>query len=345
MRKWYESEKASTGTIVGGQICLVRNIAGYCFEDKMDAGQQESMTEAVRHAVLSSEENLKMKFDFLNLSEMKAYEREALIGRLVVPPQMLVRGRKSVLFRSEDESVTILVNGSEHICIQVSCAGPNIRDAMDTANAADDCLNRELKYAFSKKYGYLTASPLYTGTGMSASYLMYLPYLEKKEQIGRIEKELGQCGYTLRAHFHGQTPAPGSVYRVKNRRTLGLSENDIISSLEQLTSRLAGQERETAQKELTDNNGWEMDQMYRAYGLLKYARDLNYDETMEYLSIVHGGDTNGVWSGTDPLVRFYMMTQISEAVLTAEADRDMKNMATGEARAEFIRQNLGVMEA
>lgn len=340
MRKWYESEECNSGIIIGGQVCFVRNIENYPFEDKMSEAQQKALLESVCYAVREAEYSLGMKFTFLNLTELKAYERQALIDRLTIPPQMLVEGHTAGLLLSEDESVSILVNGKEHLCIQVSCAGVHIQEAVKTAGAVDDCLNQYLKYAFSKKYGYLTASPLFTGTGMSASYLMHLPYLEKKQLIRQLEKGLGQYGFSLRPHFHGQTQAPGSVYRLKNRKTLGLSEGEIISALEHLTGQMAEQEQKMAEKILRESRLSEEDQMYRAYGLLKYAKNLNYDETMAFISIIRIGDLNGIWQAQRPVGPFAMMIDIQDAVLSSNAAVWISGSERGRARAEYIQKHL-----
>lgn len=345
MRRWYESEECNTGIIIGGQVCLVRNIEGYPFEDKMSEEQQQALLESVCYAVKESEQMLQMKFRFLNLALMKEYEKKALVSRLAIPPQMFAGEHRMGLLLSEDEAVSILVNGQEHLCIQVSCGGGCIQKAVKTANLVDDNLNRCLRYAFNKKYGYLTASPLYMGTGMSASYLLHLPYLEKKQQIVQLEKGLGQYGFSLRAHFHGQTQAPGSVYRVKNRKTLGLSEGEIISALEHLTGQLAEQEKKVADQVFHTGRFQEEDQMYRAYGLLKYAKDLSYDETMEYLSLVHTGDLNDVWPAGTRMGTFAMMVDVDDAVLSADAATAIGGSERGRARAEYIQKHLPFIEA
>ncbi len=340
MRRWYESEESNRGIIVGGQVYFVRNVEGYPFEDKMSEAQQQELAETVCDALREAQDGLPVRFRYFNLTEMKGYEQQAMIGRLAVPPLMYVKGHQMGLLLSEDESVSILINGKEHICIQVSCAGAHIQEAVRIANDVDDRLNQHSRYAFSRKYGYLTASPLYTGTGMSASYLLHLPYLEKKQLIGQLEKGLGQYGFSLRAQFHGQTGAPGSIYRVRNRKTLGLSESEIISALEHLTGQTVEQERKVAEQVLKGSRLQEEDQMYRAYGLLKYARDLNYDETMEYLSIARTGDLNGVWHSDRPVGSFAMMVDVQDAVLSSEAAFQISGSQQGCARAEYIQRHL-----
>ena len=344
MRKWYEMEACNQGPIIGGQIYLVRNVMGYPFEAKMNEEQQKALMAAVCYAVRESEETLQKKFTFINFSEVKEYQQQACIGKLALPPQMYEQQHVSGLLLSEDESVAVFVNGKEHLCIQVSCPGNHIQEAIALANQVDDCLNQYLKYAFSRKYGYLTSSPLYMGTGLSASYLLHLPYLEKKSMIHQMEKQISQYGFTLRPHFDGQTEAPGSIYRIRNRKTLGLSESEITSALEHLAGQLAEQEELLAKQYLNEDRLSQVDPMYRAYGLIKYARKLGYDETMACLSLIHTGDLYHIWPEQTAVSPFAVMLNISDAVLSAGASMNISSSERGRARADYIRKTLPVLD-
>ncbi len=367
MDRWYESEACQTGNLIGGQICLVRNVAGYPFAEKMDDSQRYELTKRVCDALKALEDKTGMSFSLLDMSEDEQEEKRK-VGRLSIPPQMLSKHQKSQVLLSADESVSILLNGKEEICIQISCGGRHIQEAMYLAEIVDDCLNRYLEYAFNEKYGYLSANPLYTGTGMSASYLLYLPYLEKKRQLEKMQKELGQYGFTLTPQFRGRKKALGSVYRLKNRKTLGLSEREILSTLEHVTQLLVEREQGLAKQLLAGNALMETDEIYRAYGLLRYALKLDYEEAMTYLSIVHRGDVLGLWEkkktdlteenadekqetkeehkGSVSLVSFAMMVAVSDVLMTEMSDKKM--MPTGSQiarmRADYIRQYLQMTE-
>ena len=110
MRKWYEMEACNQGPIIGGQVYLVRNIMGYPFEAKMNEEEQNALMAAVCYAVRQSEEVLQKKFVFINFSEVRDYEQQALIGKLAIPPQMFEKGHEAGILISEDESISVLVN-------------------------------------------------------------------------------------------------------------------------------------------------------------------------------------------------------------------------------------------
>lgn len=339
MRSWYEQDACDPGIIVGGQVCLVRNLAGFPFAGKMTQAQRKQLSDLVRRAVLAEEENLQMHFTYIPLSGEARSNLGSLISTLAIPPNMVEDAEDGEgLLLSEDESVSILIGGREHLCIQASCAGKQIRRALETANRADDAINRHFAYAFSHKYGYLTASPLYTGTGLQVSYLLHLHYLEKRRRIAKIEKEFSQYGFSLRQHFSGEGEAPGCIYRIKNRKTLGMSEAETLSALEFLAASLTQGENNAFMQRSLDEEQKDLDQIYRAYGLLRYARDLECEEAQNYLSFLRLADRYRIWDKDVLSGRFSAMVHIQDAVLLQRADEAQTE--TGRMRAEYIHSIL-----
>ena len=341
MTRWYESPKCEESAVIAGQISFVRNIDGYPFEDKMTDLQRADLLIRVKDAAMQIQQVLQINFRFYYFQELPEYEVKALIGRLTIPPLMMEEHAHAGLLVSENEDISILINGKEHICVQISCPGHAIREAYVLMNRVDDLLNSKLAYAFSEKYGYLTASPLLTGTGMTASYLMHLPFLDTEKKIAGFEKELSQYGFILGGHFHGQSQAPGHIYRVRNRKTLGLSEPEIISALEHLTLQIKQQEEQLASRRMLESPDAQRDVAFRTYGLLKYAWELNYDEAMTCLSLLRAGRLCGCL-GQDILPSaFAAMTEIDENVLRSCFIQDDEASDIQRQRARCIHRCLG----
>ena len=342
MLSWYELEACDPGVIVGGQVCLVRNVDGFPFAGKMNRGQRVQLSDLVRRAVQAEEDRLQTHFTYIPLSGEAKSNCGSLISTLAIPPNMHGEAEEEGLLLSEDESISILVGGKEHLCVQVSCPGQKVRLALRKANEVDDAINRHLPYAFSSKYGYLTASPLYTGTGLQISYLLHLHYLEKRRKIAKIEKEFSQYGFSLRQHFSGEGEAPGCIYRIKNRKTLGLSEAETLSALEFLAQSLQQSENNAYRQRSLEEEEKDLDQMYRAYGLLRYARDLDCEEALNYLSFLRLADRHQIW-GEDILTgRFSAMVRILDAVLLQNAEDSQTE--TGKLRADYIRSVLPAID-
>ena len=60
---------------------------------------------------------------------------------------------------SDDEAVSLVLNGDDHIRLQILAPGLELKSCYDEADKLDDYLNAKFPYAFSSKYGYLTAIP------------------------------------------------------------------------------------------------------------------------------------------------------------------------------------------
>ena len=127
--------------------------------------------------------------------------------------------------------------------------------------------------------------------------------------------------------------------------TLGLSESEITSALEHLAGQLAEQEEALARQCFNEDRLSQVDPMYRAYGLIKYARKLGYDETMACLSLLHAGDLYHIWPEQAEICPFAVMLNMADAVLSASAEKNISSSERGRARADYIRRNLPVLDA
>lgn len=338
MHKWYENQACDSGVVLASQVCLLRSIDGFPFGEKIDDDEQEMLADRVTEAAFAAGEPLGLYFGIRELKESRKKERASLIGQLTIPAMMLGTSSAPRLLTTEDDAVSILIGGTEHVCIQVSWPGLHLQEAYDMARFLDDGINEKMGYSYSSQYGYLTASPLYTGTGLVSSCLLHLPYTEKGGELERFVKEAKDAGYSLSAHFHGKMQAPGEVYRLKNTRTIGVSEHEILAGLTALANRVSEREHEIWEKLSHKERMLEIDQMYRSYGLLKYARDLGGEETLEYLSSMRSAYLHRVWASDRRPPLFAMMLGSQKNVLKAGAVRG--DVHTHSLRAAKIRDLL-----
>ena len=153
----------------------------------------------------------------------------------------------------------------------------------------DEELGRELPYAFHHEFGFLTSCPTNTGTGLRASVLVHLPGLVLTKEISKVLHALGQVGLTFRGLYGEGSEVVGNFFQISNQTTLGKSEDDLISHLDQVVRRVIRHEREARQVLLRDAGPVTQDKIWRAYGLLRYARSLSFEELMNLLSGVRLG--------------------------------------------------------
>ena len=124
-----------------------------------------------------------------------------------------------------------MVNEEDHLRL----AGAAVRaSSCSEAYAAVERLDRELgarvPFAFHPEFGFLTACPTNTGTGMRASVLIHLPGLVLTKEIGKVLAGLQQMGLTYRGLYGEGSEVVGNFFQISNQTTLGRSEDGAARS-------------------------------------------------------------------------------------------------------------------
>ena len=165
-----------------------------------------------------------------------------------------------------------------------------------------------------EKLGYLTACPSNLGTGLRASVMMFLPGLSKDGVIREILPNLRKNGLTVRGFFGEGSGAEGYSYQVSNERTLGLSEEDVLSHMEEVALSLTELEIRHRERMKKEGGAKLKDRCLRAYGTLLNCAVLPWEEYSEKILDVRLGIALDYFETTDSvsLVNFlYNMRPLS----------------------------------
>lgn len=207
----------------------------------------------------------------------------------LISPVMAEKMPYRSLLVSDDASVAIMVNEEDHLRIQTMEAGLNLIDAFHHAERIDDAIDEKQPFAFNESFGYLTACPTNVGTGLRASVMLHLPALAMTGRINRLVRSIVQLGYSVRGLYGEGSDALGHMYQVSNQRTMGISEADTIEQLTKIVEGIIAEERKCRQTLVhNDKDGLE-DHLWRSYGILRYARSISGQESLEKLSDVQLG--------------------------------------------------------
>ena len=198
-------------------------------------------------------------------------------------------------------------------------------------------LGSKFNFAFDERIGFLTQCPTNLGTGMRASVMLHLPALTLSGQIHKLINTISKLGLTFRGAFGEGTNAVGDMYQLSNQITLGISEEFAIKNLKAITLQLCAQER-SAREEMLKDVGTE-DKIFRAYGLLKWARLLSTKELMENLSYVRLGSVTGKINIPIEVVN-ELMVSMQPATINARAGQKLEEVERDSVRASEVRNKL-----
>ncbi len=280
--------------VTSTRVRLARNLYSYPFPGKMTVQEAKEVIRAVGYEL-----NRLDDFTEYDIGKIGAEEATLLQEKHLISPDLIRRKDISAAFISSDKEVSVMVNEEDHLREQYIFKGFDLYKAYERISGIDDGLARSVSFAYDEKLGYLTACPSNLGTGMRASVMMFLPGLAKYKKLEELLPSLKVNGLTVRGVFGEGTAAEGYSYQISNERTLGFSEADILSHMDEVTLNLAELELRARERMLEEDEIGYRDVCLRAYGTLTNCAVLPVKELADGMVKVKLGVALGFFKASD----------------------------------------------
>ena len=213
--RWLSGEDDAEGMVVSCRARLARNLSASPFAPKATLDDQERVIERVLGAAQRSRQLGNAAF--FKMNALQGNERRLLVERHLISPALAdSKGQRGVLF-SSDESLSVMINEEDHLRLQAVLPGLQAQVAWQQVDALDDDLGGALDYAHSAQWGFLTACPTNTGTGLRVSVLIHLPALVLTEDMERVMRGLTEMTFTVRGFYGEGTNALGNLFQISNK--------------------------------------------------------------------------------------------------------------------------------
>ncbi len=338
--EWLKGTGPNSDIVISSRIRLARNLEKFPFPHWTNKKQAED--------VLLKIEEARGKIGLLDntmvfrLLDLDSIDKQFLIERHLMSYEHAQKTNFKAAIIDFEEIISIMVNEEDHIRLQVMQSGFNIYEAWNIVNKIDDALSKELVFAFSEEWGYLTACPTNTGTGMRGSVMLHLPALVMTRHINRVLAAIAKLSFTTRGLYGEGTEASGNFFQISNQVALGRSEEDIIDNINGFIRQIIEQEQQARESLLSNNKAMLEDRINRSYGILKSAHIISSQETVELLSMVRLGCDLGMIKDINrcTLNELFIITQPAhlqkiENKKLSQQERDVK-------RADIIRSRLKI---
>jgi len=335
-----EGEGPHSDVVVSSRIRLARNLSHLPFPGFMTPSQEKEMTRLAESAIQRDRvTNVAGKLELIPLWELTELEKQLLVEKHLISPELArARGKKAVIL-SEDEAFSIMINEEDHLRIQCLLPALRLEEGWEKSDALDDALGEELDYAFNEEKGYLTACPTNVGTGLRASTMVHLPGLMLTRQAGEVLTALTKIGIAVRGLYGEGTEAQGNFFQISNQISLGLSEEEIIKNLSAAALRLADQERQARELLKQQRPYFLEDRVGRAYGILAHGYILSSQEALQLLSDLRLGVAMGFLPLTLGKIN-QLMVKIQPSYLQLLYGREMNPWERDVYRARLVREFL-----
>src|SRR5213079_287857 len=340
--RWLDAAGPKSTIVLSTRIRLARNVRGVPFSQRAKDTDRTTVLERVSEAAASSD-RLAAAVAF-HLDKMDRPERQLLHERHLVSKELAgldreARPRPGAALLVQG-AVGVMVNEEDHLRLHGMRSGFALEEAYAEVEAIDADLGSLLPFAFHPEFGYLTSCPTNAGTGLRASVLIHLPGLVLTKEIGKVLQGLTQVGLTFRGLYGEGSEVVGNFFQLSNQTTLGKSEEELIDHLGKIVRQVLEYEQQARDVILKSARTEVQDKVWRAYGLLRHARRVSFEETMNLLSGVRLGVGLNLITGLSVYTLNKLLIHTQPAHLAALEGRQPSDPELPAVRASYVRKLL-----
>ncbi|MBT3878658.1 MAG: protein arginine kinase [Candidatus Scalindua sp.] len=336
--EWLRGTGKESDIVISSRIRLARNITGYPFLSRANLKQRKEVESLLRKTII--EHNIARDVSYVNLNQATAVDKLFLVERHLISKEHAEgEGERGVAF-GKSETVSLMINEEDHLRIQVIRSGFELKNTWNTIDEIDNILGENLNFAFSSRFGFLTACPTNVGTGMRVSVMLHLPALGMTKHIEKVFNAVGKLGLVVRGLYGEGTKVSGDLYQISNQFALGKSEKEILSIIESVIPRITSYERMARKALVMESKDQLEDRIWRSYGMLKAARMITSEEILQLLSQVRMGVNLGLIEDIEiqTLNELFVLTLPAhlQKLQGCELDSAQRNVI----RASYVRKRL-----
>jgi protein arginine kinase len=339
---WLDASGTDGHIVLSTRVRLARNVLGQPFTIRAGAEVQAKLFDQIVAAGQATSQFSDVTV--LRMSDLERSDRQLLHERHLVSKELAgleggqeVRPGAALMTSGE---LGLMVNEEDHLRLQVLKSGFALESAYAELEQFDSELGTRVPFAFHPEFGYLTSCPTNAGTGLRASVLIHLPGLVLTKEIAKVLQGLAQVGLTFRGLYGEGSEVVGNFFQLSNQTTLGKSEEELLDHLGKIVRQVI--EYEEQAREVLQRNAPMViaDKVWRAYGLLRYARRLEFEELMNLLSGVRLGVGLNLISDVSVYTLNKMLVFTQPAHLAREMDKGLTDPDLPVFRAVYVRQLL-----
>lgn len=322
---------------------LRRNLAQYLFPAKMAENQMQQIQDIIKKALVGIP--LLKNPVFLTADALSASDLE-LLGEYFLGSGGFQNPQKGQAFLIDDSARFLAtINVEDHLHLEMLDTQDTWEPTWNTLISLENALGNAFDYAFSSKFGYLTADPAYCGTALTIASFVHLPaliHLGQLEDLLIKQKDEDVETFGLLGKMDNLI---GDILIVRNKYRLGISEESILQAVRATSMKLILAEK-ALRNHLESNGSTELkDKVSRAYGLLAHSYQLQTAEALDALSMIKLGiDEKWIEGISDQKINTIFFQCRRAHLPYVLNQKNLPNEEIPRKRAEFLHKALADMK-
>lgn len=272
--------KDYSSIVVESKIRLLRNLSGFEFPSMLAGDEGLKVLNKLADAILKIDSSFKL-YKVKTLPEL---DLNIMHEKNLISTKLMDASGYGAVVLSEDENLSIMINESDHLSLNVRSRGLNLINVYDRINDVDNQLLTKLDIAYDDSIGFLTSNLKDVGTGLKASITLFLPALTIAGKIKEIEHSLSSQGFGFTTISEEGIDSRAYTYTISNTNTIGRKETDFVVKVTEFAIRLCEMEVKARSEMLSASVVDDVkDKIYRAWGVLTNCFKLSVEEAEQFL--------------------------------------------------------------
>lgn len=323
---------------LASSLRLQRNIDKFKFPAKLDLERKKQIVSLVGKELLhlDSQSNPKL----LKAEELSVLDREYLVEHFLSMESFHQMGvGQGFVFDDSGQQLT-LFNTADHLSFIRITTQPESDNSWAQLIKQEVALGKHFNYAFSPRFGFLTADLSKCGSAFTIAAYLQLPALIHTEKINTLlEFELEDSLFVTGIQGN-PTEVVGDILVIQNNYTLGVTEEHICSSVRSFAQRLIAEENSTRLAMKHSPNPSLMDRVSRAFAVLAYSYQIEAVEALNAFSLLKLGVEMGWVEGCSVLELNQLFFNCRRAHLLYQLEEKISQEEISHKRAECIHKAI-----
>ena len=232
------------------------------------------------------------------------------------------------------------LNINNHIQFELLEYNGNLESGWNHLVKIETFLGKSIQYAFSPKFGFLTSDFTQCGTALLLTVFLQPTALIQLGKLEHVLEKITKNDLMITGLQGDPQEFIGDVLAIHNHYTVGVTEENIISSLELFTTKLMIEENSVRSLMKQKDHPEIKDKVSRAYGILIHSYQLNVAEALNAISLMKLGLDMGWVKGVKTSQLNQLFFNFRRAHLLSKFKEEIEKEKISHKRAEFIHQAL-----
>jgi protein arginine kinase len=275
-------EKNTNSIWLASTLSLHRNIDKFNFPQKLDGEKRHLVSKLILDA-FKTIPALSNTSVFLSGS-LHPVDREFLSEHFLVFEPARADQHGHDLVTEETGTLLIQINANNHLELTIIDPSGELEKTFGRLVSIEQEIEKHLPFSFSDSFGYLTSDPCQCGTGLTINAYVHIPALiSRGGHLHAIDGEKKE-GLLFTSLQGNPEDLIGDLLVIRNRWTLGVTEETVISSIHNAVLKILAEEHALREALKEKKETAIVDKVSRAIGTLQHSFTIDTSESLRALS-------------------------------------------------------------